>query len=34
MAEEEEECYVPKHVPTNIFIKHVYIVMSYFPCLR
>jgi hypothetical protein len=35
MAEEEEkeECYVPKHVPKDIFIKHVYAVMSYSTCL-
>jgi PleD family two-component response regulator len=24
----KEECYVPKHVPKEIFIKHVYAVMS------
>jgi CheY-like chemotaxis protein len=33
MAEEEKECYVPKHVPKDIFIKHVYAVMSS-PCLQ
>ena len=30
---EEKECYVPKHVPKDIFIKHVFVVMSYSPCL-
>jgi CheY-like chemotaxis protein len=30
---EEEECYVPKHVPKDIFIKHIFVVMSYSTCL-
>lgn len=33
IEEEEEECYVPKHVPKDIFIKHVYAVMSSSSCL-
>jgi CheY-like chemotaxis protein len=33
MAKEGEECYVPKHVPKDIFIKHVHAVMSSSPCL-
>jgi CheY-like chemotaxis protein len=28
MAKEEEECYVPKYVAKEIFIKHIYAVMS------
>ncbi len=36
MAKEEEECYVPKNVAKDIFIKHVYAVMSSYssPCLQ
>jgi hypothetical protein len=30
---EEEECYVPKHVPKDIFIKHIFVVISYSTCL-
>ena len=30
----EEECYVPKYVAKDIFIKHVYAVMSSSPCLQ
>jgi CheY-like chemotaxis protein len=30
----EEECYVPKNVAKDIFIKHVYAVMSSSPCLQ
>jgi CheY-like chemotaxis protein len=29
----EEECYVPKNVAKDIFIKHVYAVISSSPCL-
>jgi CheY-like chemotaxis protein len=30
----EEECYVPKYVAKDIFIKHVYAVMSSSSCLQ
>jgi hypothetical protein len=33
IKEEEEECYVPKYVAKDIFIKHVYAVMSSSSCL-
>jgi hypothetical protein len=29
----EEECFVPKNVAKDIFIKHVYAVISSSPCL-
>jgi hypothetical protein len=29
----EKECYVPKNVTKDIFIKHIYAVMSSSPCL-
>ena len=32
-SEMAKECYVPKHVPKDIFIKHVHAVMSSSPCL-
>jgi hypothetical protein len=30
----EEECYVPKYVAKDIFIKHVYALISSSPCLQ